>query len=69
MLFKNIVSTRSVLIKKSIEDRFNPTFWYSEDYWLWLNLLHKGKKLLSYHFIYLDIIKNLIRIKAYQVIC
>ena len=47
MLFKNIVSTRSVLIKKSIENRFNSTFWYSEDYWLWLNLLYKGKKIIK----------------------
>jgi glycosyltransferase involved in cell wall biosynthesis len=50
MLFKNIVSTRSVLIKKSVEDRFNSTFWYSEDYWLWLNLLHKGKKIIKLPF-------------------
>jgi len=47
MLFKNIISTRSVLIKRSVEDRFNPTFWYSEDYWLWLNLLYKGKKIIK----------------------
>lgn len=45
MLFKNIVSTRSVLIKKEVESRFNPNSWYSEDYWLWLDLLHKGYKI------------------------
>ena len=47
MLFKNVVSTRSVLIKKSIENRFNSNSWYSEDYWLWLNLLYKGKKIIK----------------------
>ena len=47
MLFKNVVSTRSVLIKKSIENRFNSSSWYSEDYWLWLNLLYKGKKIIK----------------------
>lgn len=47
MLFKNIISTRSVLIKKSVEGRFNSTSWYSEDYWLWLNLLYKGKKIIK----------------------
>lgn len=47
MLFKNIVSTRSVLIKKSIESRFNSSLWYSEDYWLWLDLLYKGKKIIK----------------------
>ena len=47
MLFKNIVSTRSVLIKKSIENRFNSNFWYSEDYWLWLNILYKEKKIIK----------------------
>lgn len=50
MLFKNIVSTRSVLIKKSINIRFNSTFWYSEDYWLWLNLLYKGKYIIKLPF-------------------
>ena len=50
MLFKNIVSTRSVLIKKSIKERFNSNLWYSEDYWLWLNLLHKEKKIIKLPF-------------------
>lgn len=47
MLFKNSVSTRSVLIKKSINIRFNPYLRYSEDYSLWLDLLSKGKKIVK----------------------
>jgi glycosyltransferase involved in cell wall biosynthesis len=45
MLFKNYISTRSVLIKKSVESRFNSNLWYSEDYWLWLDILNKGGRI------------------------
>lgn len=45
MLFRNIISTRSVLIKRSVKSRFNSKSWYSEDYWLWLDILYKGGKI------------------------
>lgn len=42
MLFKNIVSTRSVIINRRIKSRFKNDVWYSEDYALWLEILAKG---------------------------
>ena len=45
MLFKNQISTRSVLIKKSVKSRFNSNLWYSEDYCLWLDILISGGKI------------------------
>lgn len=40
MLYKNFVPTRSVMIKKSISQRFYPGKRYAEDYLLWLEVAH-----------------------------
>lgn len=38
LLIKNRFSTPSVMMRRDISERFNDTFWYSEDYLLWLTI-------------------------------
>lgn len=42
MLIKNRVATRSVMIKRSCNQRFNPSMRYAEDYDLWLRIIGSG---------------------------
>jgi len=42
LLFKNKISTRSVMLKRDCQLRFNPLMRYSEDYDLWLRVISSG---------------------------
>lgn len=42
LLFKNKISTRSVMLKRDCRFRFNPVMRYSEDYDLWLRIISSG---------------------------
>ena len=42
LLFVNCIPTRSVMLKREVENRFPPARRYSEDYQLWLSLLFAG---------------------------
>ena len=42
LLFKNKISTRSVMLKRDCQLRFNPLMRYSEDYDLWLRVVSSG---------------------------
>jgi glycosyltransferase involved in cell wall biosynthesis len=42
LLFVNCIPTRSVMLKREVENRFPPGRRYSEDYHLWLSLLFAG---------------------------
>ena len=45
MLFKNRVLTRTVMLRRSLVQRFPEEARYSEDYALWLRLLTEGRRL------------------------
>jgi glycosyltransferase involved in cell wall biosynthesis len=42
LLLRNNLPTRTVMIKRNIELRFDPTKRYAEDYWLWLCVVLSG---------------------------
>lgn len=42
-LFRNRVSTPTVMVRRDIPERFNDSVWYAEDYDLWLRIL-SGKR-------------------------
>lgn len=44
MLIKNRVATRSVMIKRSCNHRFNPSMRYAEDYDLWMRIIGSSGK-------------------------
>lgn len=44
LLFKNKISTRSVMLKRDCQLRFNPMMRYSEDYDLWLRVISSGSQ-------------------------
>jgi glycosyltransferase involved in cell wall biosynthesis len=43
LLFKNMIATRSVMLKTNINERFDKKKRLSEDYYLWLKLILSGK--------------------------
>jgi glycosyltransferase involved in cell wall biosynthesis len=45
LLISNYVSTRSVMLKTSLEQRFHPGKRHAEDYLLWLKIAHAEKSL------------------------
>lgn len=49
LLFSNTIETRTVMIKKNIKLRFNSKEKFSEDYFLWLNLLASDYKALYFN--------------------
>ena len=42
LLLKNNLPTRTVMVKRKINFRFDPTKRYAEDYWLWLCIVLSG---------------------------
>jgi len=44
MLLSNCLATRSVMLKREIDFRFEPTKRFSEDYLLWLSIILSGNK-------------------------
>lgn len=44
LLFHNPFPTASVVLRRSLAFRFDPTVWYSEDYLLWSQILFSGHR-------------------------
>ena len=44
-LFKNRISTPTVMVKREIPERFEPSMWYAEDYDLWLRILARTQSI------------------------
>ena len=42
-LIRNRISTPTVMVRRSIPERFNSELWYAEDYDLWLQILARYK--------------------------
>ena len=42
-LIRNRISTPTVMVRRSIQERFNSELWYAEDYDLWLQILARCK--------------------------
>ncbi|MYL20102.1 glycosyltransferase [Halobacillus litoralis] len=56
LLYKNVIGTRTVMLKKSLENRFVKNKYHSEDYLLWLDIAYDNNTIrklnipLSYSF-------------------
>lgn len=48
LLFKNKIGTRSVMLQKSIKNRFTLGKYHSEDYLLWLEIASSGYKIVKF---------------------
>lgn len=44
-LFRNRVSTPTVMVRREVSSRFDPQLWFAEDYELWLRLLSGGESM------------------------
>ena len=42
LLLRNNLPTRTVMVRREIDFRFDPTKRYAEDYWLWLSIVLSG---------------------------
>lgn len=58
MLFKNSIPTRSVMLKRSLNFRFEDGLYYAEDYRLWLDMLSEGLNVTHINFTLARSFKN-----------
>jgi glycosyltransferase involved in cell wall biosynthesis len=59
ILLSNVFSTACVTIKREIGQRFSPSLRYSQDYFLWLEIILRGGKAAIMHFSGAYYFKNL----------
>lgn len=58
MLFNNSVPTRSVMLKRNINFRFENGLYYAEDYRLWLDILSEGLNIIHINCVLARSFKN-----------
>jgi glycosyltransferase involved in cell wall biosynthesis len=51
ILLSNVFSTACVMVKRVLKQRFNPSFRYSQDYLLWLEIILDGEKAAVLNFL------------------